>query len=235
MVWWEEAGGCPLALGLRTIRKICTAGRAYALSGAAWSPPCVGLGGAGPATAHCASAPPGPGAPPRSPGRSLQSGGAQRNGRGAVWLLVPRGRGPPWDVRPGHTDRPGECPRGVKTAGCPGAGLPGSTPCPGSPGAESCGSGRRERAYVGVLCVRAGVRLRAFWGVWMCVDVVCVCFYVPMLGVGVGLYACVCVCCVHFCAHRDFEGVYHLCVCASEAMCVCVSVCLYMCASCMHA
>ncbi|XP_077714821.1 protein ABHD14A isoform X4 [Canis aureus] len=108
MVCWEEAGGSPLALGLRTIREVWTVGLAYLLSGAAWSPPSVGLGGAGPATAHCASAPLWPRSPP--PAWSAQQPAEprrRRNGRGVVWLLVPRGRGPPWGVRPGHPGRPG--------------------------------------------------------------------------------------------------------------------------------
>lgn len=164
-------------------------------------PPSVGLGGAGacdcglrkrasPAALSAAWSP----QPPAERRR-------QRHGRGAVWLLVPRGRGPRWGVRPGDPGRPGKCLRGVKAAGCPGAGRPGSAPCPQGPGAESCGSGRcGGAASVPVLvcfaCVaRALVCVRSRGSGYTCVDMVCVCFYVPTLRrMSVCLYACVCVC-----------------------------------------
>ncbi|XP_045348977.1 protein ABHD14A isoform X4 [Leopardus geoffroyi] len=112
----EEAGGSPLALGMEAIRKIWTGDEACVLSGATWTPPHLGweagvgeeaeVGGkccdcglrkrASLATLSADQCPQQPAEPPR-----------QRNGCGAVWLLVPRGRGPLWGVRPGHPGRSG--------------------------------------------------------------------------------------------------------------------------------
>lgn len=172
----EEAGGSPLALGMEAIRKIWTGDEACVLSGATWTPPHLGweagvgeeaeVGGkccdcglrkrASLATLSADQCPQQPAEPPR-----------QRNGCGAVWLLVPRGRGPLWGVRPGHPGRSGECPRGVKPAGCPGRAILAPPLAPrvlGQSPAGVAGAGAVS-VCVGVLCVHARACVRVFLGV----------------------------------------------------------------------
>lgn len=138
----------------------------------------------------------------------------QRHGRCTVWLLVPRGRGPLRGGRPGHLGPPGECPRGMRSAGCPGAGHPCSAPCPGVLGQSLAGgAGAGQRVCVSSCAMCARVRFPAcvlgHLGVRVCPCGVCQCslclcwmVYWSVRPLFVCIYYLLCV----FLCACDFEG-----------------------------